>query len=72
MQHSTDFKTHKYHCALLRTMDMYKCTKCGYIYNPGSGDASQNIPPKTPFEKLPETWLCPRCGATKKVFVAVS
>jgi rubredoxin len=53
-------------------MERYKCTKCGYIYNPGSGDASQNIPPKTPFEKLPETWVCPRCGAGKKAFVVAS
>lgn len=53
-------------------MERYKCTKCGYIYNPGSGDSTQNIPPKTPFEKLPGAWVCPRCGAAKTVFVVVS
>ncbi|MDD4255568.1 MAG: rubredoxin [Methanofollis sp.] len=52
-------------------MDMYRCTKCGYIYNPASGDHTQNIQPNTPFEKLPEDWVCPRCGAGKKLFVPV-
>lgn len=52
-------------------MNMYKCTKCGYVYNPASGDPTQNIPPKTPFENLPDTWVCPRCGAPKKDFVVI-
>jgi rubredoxin len=54
------------------TMDiMYSCTKCGYVYNPPSGDYTKHIPPNTPFEKLPEDWVCPRCGAAKKYFVPV-
>ncbi|WP_298667631.1 rubredoxin [uncultured Methanofollis sp.] len=50
-------------------MDMYRCTKCGYVYNPPAGDYTRHIPPNTPFEKLPGDWVCPRCGAAKKYFV---
>lgn len=50
-------------------MDQYRCTRCGYIYLPETGDHKQGIPPNTPFEELPDTWVCPRCGAEKKDFV---
>ena len=49
----------------------YKCTVCGYIYDPALGDPDGNIPPGTPFEKLPEDWTCPVCGATKSDFEIV-
>lgn len=46
----------------------YECKICGYIYNPIDGDPESNIPPGTPFEKLPEDWICPICGASKTNF----
>lgn len=49
-------------------MKRYKCNVCGYVYDPEAGDPSQNIPPGTPFEKLPESWTCPVCGASKEDF----
>ena len=49
-------------------MNKYKCSVCGYIYDPALGDPDSNIPPGTPFEKLPEGWNCPICGATKAEF----
>ena len=49
-------------------MDRYKCTICGYIYDPELGDPDSKIPPGTPWEKLPEDWVCPVCGATKEDF----
>ncbi|MDE4907860.1 rubredoxin [Methanogenium marinum] len=52
-------------------MQQYKCTKCGYVYLPESGDHTQGIAPNTPFEELPDTWVCPRCGAEKKAFVII-
>jgi len=42
-------------------MDCYQCLECAYIYDPAKGDPTQNIPPGTPFEKLPPTWRCPEC-----------
>jgi flavin reductase (DIM6/NTAB) family NADH-FMN oxidoreductase RutF/rubredoxin len=49
-------------------MDKYQCDVCGYIYDPAKGDPDANIPPGTPFEKLPDGWLCPVCGASKSEF----
>ena len=49
-------------------MKKYKCNVCGYIYDPEKGDSENNIPPGTPFEKLPDDWVCPLCGAPKDMF----
>lgn len=50
-------------------MSRWKCTKCGYIYDEQYGDAKNGIAKGTRFDDLPETWVCPRCGATKDKFV---
>jgi flavin reductase (DIM6/NTAB) family NADH-FMN oxidoreductase RutF/rubredoxin len=50
------------------TMSKYECTVCGYIYDPALGDPDGSILPGTPFEKLPDTWVCPVCGAAKSEF----
>lgn len=52
-------------------MDRYKCTICGYIYDPEKGDPDNGVEPGTPFEQLPDDWVCPECGATKDVFERV-
>lgn len=49
-------------------MQKYECGVCGYIYDPEKGDSEGNIPAGTPFEKLPESWTCPVCGASKSEF----
>jgi rubredoxin len=49
-------------------MDKWVCTVCGYIYDPESGDPDANVEPGTPFEDLPEDWVCPICGAAKDLF----
>ncbi len=38
-------------------MDKYRCTVCGYIYEPGK-----------PFEDLPADWVCPICSVGKGEF----
>lgn len=38
----------------------YVCSVCGYIYD----ESKQN----TPFDQLPDTWVCPLCGAAKSSF----
>ncbi|KAL2935649.1 Rubredoxin [Bienertia sinuspersici] len=38
----------------------YICRDCGYIYND----------PRKPFEKLPDKYFCPVCGAPKRRFRA--
>jgi len=49
-------------------MKKYQC-RCQYVYDPAIGDPSQGISPGTPFEKLPDNWVCPLCGLEKKFFV---
>ncbi len=46
----------------------YKCTVCNYIYDPELGDPDGGIKPGTPFEELPDDWVCPVCGAGKSDF----
>lgn len=50
------------------TMTKYKCTVCGYIYDPAAGDPDGGIKPGTPFEAIPDTWTCPVCGVSKSDF----
>lgn len=49
-------------------MDKYRCTVCGYIYDPEEGDPDGGIAPNTAFDKLPDNWVCPVCGAPKDDF----
>jgi len=46
----------------------YKCTVCGYIYDPDLGDPDGGIKPGTPFVEIPDDWVCPVCGASKDKF----
>lgn len=49
-------------------MKKYRCTVCEYIYDPEVGDPDNGIAPGTPFEELPDGWICPVCGEPKDVF----
>jgi flavin reductase (DIM6/NTAB) family NADH-FMN oxidoreductase RutF/rubredoxin len=52
-------------------MAKYQCQVCGYIYDPDKGDSDTGIKPGTPFEGLPEGWICPVCSAAKDQFVKI-
>ncbi|MBN2621638.1 rubredoxin [candidate division WOR-3 bacterium] len=49
-------------------MATYICTVCGYIYDPAHGDPESGITAGTPFEQIPDDWVCPVCGAGKDQF----
>jgi rubredoxin len=49
----------------------YFCRICGYEYDPAEGDPDGGIRPGTPFESIPEDWLCPICGAARDMFEEV-
>jgi len=49
-------------------MQKYVCDVCGYIYDPAEGDPDGDIAPGTPFEDLPDEWVCPVCGVPKSEF----
>jgi len=41
-------------------MAKYVCPICGYVYDEAAG---------TPWEELPDDWVCPLCGAPKAIFI---
>ncbi|OGJ85827.1 MAG: rubredoxin [Candidatus Raymondbacteria bacterium RifOxyA12_full_50_37] len=49
-------------------MEKWICTNCGWIYDPEKGDPNGGISPGTPFEKVPEDWVCPVCYMPKDKF----
>jgi flavin reductase (DIM6/NTAB) family NADH-FMN oxidoreductase RutF/rubredoxin len=53
-------------------MAKYKCLVCGYIYDPAAGDPDGGIKPGTAFEAIPDSWVCPVCGAAKSEFEKVA
>lgn len=54
-----------------KALQKYRCTACGYIYDPVAGDPDGGVPPGTPWEKVPDDWVCPLCGVGKSEFEPV-
>jgi len=52
----------------VKKMDKYRCKACGYVYDPEKGDPDGGIAPGTPFEDIPDDWVCPVCGVGKDMF----
>jgi rubredoxin len=52
-------------------MKKYRCKICGYVYDPEKGDRDSGIAPGTPFEEIPDDWVCPICGVSKEEFEEV-
>ncbi|WP_428944972.1 anaerobic nitric oxide reductase flavorubredoxin [Pantoea sp. FN060301] len=44
------------------------CTVCQWVYDPAKGEPGQEVEPGTPWEAVPEDFLCPECGLGKAVF----
>ncbi|HRW58432.1 MAG TPA: rubredoxin [Chlamydiales bacterium] len=53
-------------------MDKYICNVCGWVYDPEKGLPEHDIAPGTPFEKLPDSFVCPECGVGKDQFSKMS
>jgi rubredoxin len=49
-------------------MTKWVCTPCGYVYDPDFGDPENDIPPGTPWDDVPDDWLCPECSLGKEFF----
>jgi rubredoxin len=49
-------------------MQKWQCKACPYVYDPELGDPEGGIAPGTPFEELPDDWLCPECILGKEFF----
>ena len=53
-------------------MEKWQCIVCGYVYDPEKGDPDNGVDPGTPFENVPDDWICPECGAPKDQFEKMS
>jgi len=50
---------------------LYVCSGCGYEYDREIGDDEGGIRPGTPFDQIPEEWICPVCGDDKDQFIEI-
>lgn len=50
-------------------MKNHLCDICGLIYDEEKGLPDEGIPAGTRWEDIPDDWVCPDCGATKKAFI---
>jgi len=49
-------------------LEVYQCKDCLSVYDENFGDITKNIPPKTMFSKLPVSYECSLCEASKANF----
>ena len=47
-------------------MKKYTCDVCGWEYDPAQG--AEDVAPGTPWEQVPEDFVCPLCGVGKDEF----
>ena len=52
-------------------MKKWMCSNCGWIYDEANGDPASGIAPGTRWEDVPDSWVCPDCGAEKSQFEMV-
>ena len=49
-------------------MRNWECIVCGWTYDEAKGLPEEGIPPGTPWEEVPQDFLCPDCGVGKEDF----
>ncbi|MDD6364031.1 MAG: rubredoxin [Bacteroidales bacterium] len=49
-------------------MKKYVCDVCGWVYDPEVGCPEAGVAPGTPWEEVPEDFLCPLCSVGKDQF----
>lgn len=49
-------------------MVKWECIVCGWVYDPEKDVPEQGVAPGTPFEDLPDDFVCPECGVGKEMF----
>lgn len=49
-------------------LELWVCSRCGYVYDGNAGEPLTGTPPATPFETLRANWLCPHCAGEKRYF----
>jgi len=46
----------------------WQCLACRFIYDEAEGWPEDGIPAGTPWQDVPEDWVCPDCNAKKTDF----
>ncbi|MBS0291727.1 MAG: rubredoxin [Proteobacteria bacterium] len=50
---------------------LWMCLVCGWVYDERAGLPDHGIAPGTRWADIPESWVCPECGARKEHFEMV-
>lgn len=48
---------------------VWQCQLCSFVYDEAKGLPDEGIAPGTPWEDVPDTWVCPDCSTSKSDFV---
>ena len=46
----------------------YVCNLCGYVYDEAVGSVENGVVAGTKWEDVPDSFVCPLCGAGKESF----
>jgi len=46
----------------------YMCVVCGFVYSEAAGLPEEGFAPGTRWADIPDSWVCPECGAAKEDF----
>lgn len=49
-------------------MEQWQCDACDYLYDEDKGDPDNEVDPGTKFDDIPDSWVCPECGASSDQF----
>jgi rubredoxin len=52
-------------------MKKWQCGVCSFVYDEAQGLPEAGIAPGTRWADIPDTWVCPDCGAPKSDFEMV-
>jgi rubredoxin len=52
----------------MNNLKTWQCITCGFIYSEKDGIPEEGISAGTPWQDVPEDWLCPDCGMGKDDF----
>jgi rubredoxin len=50
----------------------YRCQECEHLYDESKGDPDSGFAPGTLWADIPNSWVCPICGAPKDFFKLVN
>jgi len=56
---------------LSEPLKIWQCFFCGYCYDESLGSPEEGIAPGTRWADIPDSWMCPNCGASKSDFAMV-